>query len=83
MATRDAKDKNLAKDPGHHASAAGAPGASGPGEPGYDGDATVGDEGAAAGPESFVDPNGTNEKIADAASAALQKRVDNDEDGAR
>jgi hypothetical protein len=35
----------------------GAPGASTPGEPGYDGEATIGDEGAAAGPESFVDPD--------------------------
>ena len=35
-----------------------SPGASGPGEPGYEGDATVGDEGAAAGPESYQDPFG-------------------------
>ena len=34
------------------------PGASGPGEPRYGGDATVGDEGAAAGPEAYQDPFG-------------------------
>ncbi len=35
-----------------------SPGASGPGEPGYEGDVTVGDEGAAAGPEAYQDPFG-------------------------
>jgi hypothetical protein len=35
-----------------------SPGASGPGEPGYDGDAPVGDEAAAVGPESYDDPCG-------------------------
>jgi hypothetical protein len=65
----------LANDPGDHAAAAGAPGASGPGEQGYDGTATIGDEGAAAGPESFVDPNGTSPEIASAAAAALDKTV--------
>ena len=35
-----------------------SPGASGPGEPGYEGDAAVGDEGAAAGPEAYQDPFG-------------------------
>jgi hypothetical protein len=35
-----------------------SPGASGPGEPGYEGDATVGDEGAAAGDEAYQDPFG-------------------------
>jgi hypothetical protein len=35
-----------------------SPGASGPGEPGYQGEAQVGDEGAAAGPESYEDPFG-------------------------
>jgi len=35
-----------------------SPGASGPGEPGYEGEATVGDEGASAGPESYQDPFG-------------------------
>lgn len=68
-----------AKDPGHHSSAAGAPGASGPGDPGYDGEAMIGDEGAAAGPESFVDQNGTNDEIAKAAAEALHKRVAEDE----
>ncbi|MDQ3642590.1 MAG: hypothetical protein M3450_14270 [Actinomycetota bacterium] len=38
-----------------------SPGASGPGEPGYEGDATVGDEGAAAGPEAYQDPFGRPE----------------------
>ena len=35
-----------------------SPGASGPGEPGYEGDATVGDEGATAGDEAYQDPFG-------------------------
>jgi hypothetical protein len=35
-----------------------SPGASGPGEPGYEGAATVGDEGAAAGDEAYQDPFG-------------------------
>lgn len=68
-----------AKDPGHHSSAAGAPGASGPGDEGYDGEATIGDEGAAAGPESFVDPNGTPPNVVEAAAKALHKRVAEDE----
>jgi hypothetical protein len=70
------RDREPAKDPGHHSSAAGAPGASGPGDAGYDGEATIGDEGAAAGPESFVDPNGTPPAVADAAADALRKRLD-------
>jgi hypothetical protein len=41
--------------------AASSPGASTPGEPGYGGRTTVGDEGAAAGPESFQDPFGRPE----------------------
>jgi len=44
--------------PHDRADAAGAPGASGPGDPGYDGQATVGDEGAAAGAEAYADPFG-------------------------
>ena len=44
--------------PHDRSDAAGAPGASGPGDPAYDGEATIGDEGAAAGPESFDDPFG-------------------------
>ena len=44
-----------------HMDGAGAPGASGPGEQGYSGEATIGDEGAAAGPESFVDPTRDDE----------------------
>ena len=35
-----------------------SPGASGPGEPGYEGDATVGEEGATAGDEAYQDPFG-------------------------
>lgn len=73
------KNEDRAHDPGHHSSAAGAPGASGPGDQGYDGEATIGDEGAAAGPESFVEANGTNDAITDAAAAALHKRVVEDE----
>lgn len=68
-----------AEDPGHHSAAAGAPGASGPGEPAYDGVATIGDEGAAAGPESFQDPNGTPPNVVQAAAEALHKRVEQDE----
>ena len=45
-------------EPHDRSDAAGAPGASGPGDPAYDGEATIGDEGAAAGPESFQDPFG-------------------------
>ncbi|MDQ3978988.1 MAG: hypothetical protein M3314_05485 [Actinomycetota bacterium] len=40
------------------ANPAAAPGSSGPGEQGYSGAATVGDEGAIAGPESYGDPFG-------------------------
>ena len=38
-----------------------SPGASGPGEPGYEGRATVGDEGAAATPESYIDAGSESE----------------------
>ena len=72
-------DREQAKDPGHHGSGAGAPGASGPGDAGYGGEARIGDEGAAAGPESFQDPNGTPPAVADAAAAALRKKVAEDE----
>ncbi len=46
--------------PDHHDDTAirPSPGASGPGEPGYEGEATVGDEGAAAGDEAYQDPFG-------------------------
>lgn len=40
-----------------------SPGASGPGQQGYDGAVTVGDEGGAAGPESFLDPTGTGREM--------------------
>jgi hypothetical protein len=46
------------KEPHEHPTAAGAPGASGPGEQGYEGEATLGDEGAAAGAEAFTEPFG-------------------------
>ena len=72
-------DRERAKDPGHHSSAAGAPGASGPGEAAYDGAATIGDEGAAAGPESFQDPNGTPPQVVEAAARALHEKVVEDE----
>lgn len=78
MTDRDGRAKERAEDPGHHSSSAGAPGASGPGEPGYEGEATIGDEGAAAGPESFQDQNGTSPEIADAAARALHERVARD-----
>lgn len=77
------QDRPRAEDPGHHSSAAGAPGASGPGEPAYDGAATVGDEGAAADPESFADPNGTSPEVAEAAAAALHRKVVADEEERR
>ena len=72
-------DRQRANDPGHHSSAAGAPGASGPGEAAYDGAAMIGDEGAAAGPESFQDPNGTPPDLVEAAADALHKKVVEDE----
>jgi hypothetical protein len=72
--------RERAQDPGHHSSAAGAPGASGPGDAAYDGAATIGDEGAAAGPESFQDPNGTPPQVVEAAAEALHKRVAEDEE---
>ncbi len=43
------------------ANPAAAPGSSGPGEHGYGGAATIGDEGAAAGPEAYADPFGRPE----------------------
>ena len=52
------------------ANPAAAPGSSGPGEHGYGGAATVGDEGAAAGAESFDDPFGRPEPGDDEGQAA-------------
>ena len=52
------EEHNVMREPHEHSSAAGAPGASGPGEAGYEGEAMVGDDGAAAGAESFQDPFG-------------------------
>lgn len=74
------KKRQLTNDPGEHSSAAGAPGASGPGEAAYEGEATIGDEGAAAGPESFIDPNGGNPAVDDAAAKALEKRLGDESD---
>lgn len=71
-------ERQVANDPGEHSAAAGAPGASGPGEAAYDGAATIGDEGAAAGPESFQDPNGTPPDLVDAAAEALRKQLPGD-----
>ncbi|MDP8991695.1 MAG: hypothetical protein M3N31_01350 [Actinomycetota bacterium] len=58
MSDEGAERANAMEEPHEHASAAGAPGASGPGEAGYEGESTIGDEGAVAGPESFEDPFG-------------------------
>ncbi len=55
---RDDMGDGFMSEPHEHAAAAGAPGASGPGDAGYDGEAMVGDEGGAAGPESFEDTFG-------------------------
>ena len=49
---------NQMERPHEHASAAGASGAGGPGDAGYEGEVTIGEEGGAAGPESFQDPFG-------------------------
>ncbi len=70
--------RDRAEDPGEHSAAAGAPGGSGPGERAYGGEATIGDEGAAAGPESFQDPNGTPPELVEAARRALDKRMSRD-----
>ena len=43
----------------------GSPGASEPGEAGYEGEVGVGDEGAHAGPESFQDPFGRPDQMAE------------------
>jgi hypothetical protein len=62
----EAGDDHPMVDPHPHSAAAGAPGASGPGGSGYEGEATVGDEGAAAGPEAFSDPFGRPDSTPDA-----------------
>ncbi|MFP5377690.1 MAG: hypothetical protein ACLGIO_13040 [Acidimicrobiia bacterium] len=58
MTAEEERAPGRMRRPHDRADAAGAPGASGPGDPAYDGEATIGDEGAAAGPESFEDPFG-------------------------
>ena len=60
---RSGGESNEMREPHEHAAAAGAPGASGPGDAGYEGEAMVGDEGAAAGPQSFQDPFGRPEDV--------------------
>ena len=54
----------------------GAPGGSGPGDPGYRGEATLADEGAAAGPESFVDPAADEEAAEPAVTATVREMWD-------
>lgn len=51
-----------------------APGGSGPGDPAYQGEATLGDEGAAAGPESFVDPTAGEDEAEAAISPEVRER---------
>jgi hypothetical protein len=51
-------DDDAPKEP---ANPAAAPGSSGPKEHGYRGAATIGDEGAEAGPEAYQDPFGRPE----------------------
>lgn len=52
----------------------GSPGASGPADPAYEGAAMLGDEGGAAGPESFVDPNATEEEAEAAVTPEVRER---------
>ena len=59
-----ADSENTMKHPHEHDTAAGSPGASAPGEPGYEGEATIGDEGAAAGSLAFEDPFGRPDDMA-------------------
>lgn len=63
------KDPDRARDDRPFA----APGGSGPGEPAYEGDVTLGDEGAAAGRESFVDPTATEEEAEAAISPEIRE----------
>ena len=58
MTAGDEQVEGRMSAPHDRSDAAGAPGASGPDDPAYGGRATIGDEGAAAGPESFGDPFG-------------------------
>jgi hypothetical protein len=51
-----------------------APGASGPGDPAYRGEVTIGDEGAAASPMSFVDPDATEEEAEVAITPEVQEQ---------
>ena len=51
-----------------------SPGASGPGDPAYGGRVTIGDEGAAAGPASFVEPDATEEEAAAAITPEVQEQ---------
>jgi hypothetical protein len=52
-----------------------SPGASDPGEQGYEGEATVGDEGGAAGPEAYQDPFGRPDSAPEAAGRGEEDRA--------
>lgn len=54
----------------------GAPGGSGPGDPGHRGEATLADEGAAAGPESFVEPTRGEEAAEPPVTATVREMWD-------
>ncbi len=64
------KDSDRARDDRPFA----APGGSGPGEPAYEGDVTLGDEGASAGPETFVDPTASEKEAEAAISPEIRER---------
>lgn len=51
-----------------------APGASGPGDPAYGGEVTVGEEGAVAGPASFVDPDAAEEDAVAAITPEVEEQ---------
>jgi hypothetical protein len=51
-----------------------APGASGPGDPAYGGEATIGDEGAVAGPASFVPPDASEEDAVAAITPEVEEQ---------
>ncbi len=71
----------LSDEPAEHRPLA-APGGSGPQDPAYGGEATIGDEGAAAGPESFVDPTAAEEEAEAAVSPEVRERWARAEGGA-
>ena len=75
------EEQNSMKHPHDHDTAAGSPGASAPGEPGYEGEATIGDEGAAAGDLSFQDPFGRPEDMEQLEAQAASAQGEQGEDG--